>query len=114
MAWFYEIRNSNNTLLKRDGGFATQDSARIAGRADAKKIKKSHQPGMQNIGTMKVGQNAEMPTRYRSSFYHLAGRAKLQRREVNSPSLSDKPPRYYPAGAPWLPSYRTRAYAVPA
>jgi hypothetical protein len=37
MAWFYEIRNSNNTLLKRDGGFATQDAAKCAVRADAKK-----------------------------------------------------------------------------
>jgi hypothetical protein len=63
MAWFYEIRNSSDTLLKRDGGFATQDAAKSAVRANAKKIKKSHQPGMQNIGTMKVGQNAEMPTR---------------------------------------------------
>jgi hypothetical protein len=39
MAWFYEIRGSNNILLKRDDGFATQDAATIAGRADAKKIK---------------------------------------------------------------------------
>jgi hypothetical protein len=63
MAWFYEIRNSNNTLLKRDGGFATQDAAKIAVRADAKKIKKSRQLGVPDIGTMMVGQNAEMPTR---------------------------------------------------
>jgi hypothetical protein len=39
MAFFYEIRNSNNAVLKRDGGFATQDAAKIAGRADAKKMK---------------------------------------------------------------------------
>jgi len=30
MAWFYEIRNSNNAVLKRDGGFATQDAGRVA------------------------------------------------------------------------------------
>jgi len=24
MAWFYEIRSSNNAVLKRDGGFATK------------------------------------------------------------------------------------------
>jgi hypothetical protein len=41
MAWFYEIRSSNNAVLKRDGGSATQDAAKIAGRADAKKIKNS-------------------------------------------------------------------------
>jgi len=38
MAWFYEIRTSSNAVLKRDGGFATQDAATTAGRADAKKI----------------------------------------------------------------------------
>jgi hypothetical protein len=30
-------------VLKRDGGFATQDAAKTAGREDAKKIKNSHQ-----------------------------------------------------------------------
>src|SRR6202035_4577847 len=28
MAWFYEIRSSINTLLKRDGGFPTQEAAK--------------------------------------------------------------------------------------
>jgi hypothetical protein len=37
VAWFYEILNSNNTLLKRDGGFDTQDAAKIAGREDRRK-----------------------------------------------------------------------------
>jgi hypothetical protein len=63
MAWFYEIRGSNNTLLKRDGGFATQDAAKIAGREDAKKIKNSRQPGGPSVGTIMVGQNSEKPTR---------------------------------------------------
>ena len=63
MSWFYEIRGSNNTLLKRDGGFATQDAAKIAGRADAKKIKNSRQLGVPSVGTIMVGQNAEKPTR---------------------------------------------------
>jgi hypothetical protein len=40
-----QLGGSNNTLLKRDGGFATQDAAKIAGRADAKKIRNSSQPG---------------------------------------------------------------------
>jgi hypothetical protein len=64
MAWFYEIRNPNNTVLKRDGGFATQDAAKIAGRADAKKIKNTRQPGGPNVGRIMVGQDAEKPTRY--------------------------------------------------
>jgi hypothetical protein len=37
--WFYEIRNSNNAVPKRDRGFPTQDAAKIAGREDAKKMK---------------------------------------------------------------------------
>ena len=44
MAYFYEIRSADNTLLKRDGGFATQDAAKTAGREDAKKMKNSPQP----------------------------------------------------------------------
>ena len=35
MAYFYEIRSSNDTVLKRDGGFAIQDAAKIAGREGA-------------------------------------------------------------------------------
>jgi len=35
VAWFYEIRDTNNRVLKRDGGFADQDTAKIAARPDA-------------------------------------------------------------------------------
>jgi hypothetical protein len=31
MARFYEIRSSSNSVLKRDGGFPTQDAAKIGG-----------------------------------------------------------------------------------
>ncbi len=64
MAFFYEIRSADSTLLKRDGGFASQDAAKTAGREDAKKIKNSRKPGGPNVGTILVGQNAEKPTRY--------------------------------------------------
>ncbi len=64
MAWFYEIRNSNNAVPKPEGGFATQDAAKIAGRADAKKMKNLPQPGKPDVGPILVGQNAEKPTRY--------------------------------------------------
>lgn len=64
MAWFYEIRSTNNTMLKRDGGFPTRDTAKIAGREDAKKMKNSRQPGRQDVGRIMVGQNAEKPTQY--------------------------------------------------
>jgi hypothetical protein len=64
MAWFYEIRGLDNVLLKRDGGFASQDAAKIAGREDAKKMKNSRQRDKPDIGRIMVGQNAEKPTRY--------------------------------------------------
>ncbi len=64
MAWFYEIRSADNTVLKRDGGFATQDAARIAGRADAKKMKNSRQPDRPDVERIMVGQNAGQPTQY--------------------------------------------------
>jgi hypothetical protein len=61
MAFFYEIRNSNNAVLKRDGGFATQDAAKIAGREDAKKMKNMHQPDRPDVGRIRVGRNAGRP-----------------------------------------------------
>jgi len=64
LAFFYEIRSSTNAVLKRDGGFATQDAAKIAGREDAKKMKNSRQPDSPDVGRIMVGQNAEKATRY--------------------------------------------------
>jgi len=64
MAWFYEIRDSGDTVLKRDGGFASQDAAKIAGRADAKKMKNSRQPDRPDVERIMVGHNAEKATRY--------------------------------------------------
>jgi hypothetical protein len=63
MAWFYEIRSSNNAVLKRDGGFATQDAAKTAGREDAKKMKSSRQPDRPDVERILVGQNREEATR---------------------------------------------------
>ncbi len=45
MAYFYEIRSADNTLLRRDGGFANQGTAKEAARADAKKMKSAPKPG---------------------------------------------------------------------
>jgi hypothetical protein len=64
MAWFYEIRSSNNDVLKRDGGFSTQDSAKTAGREDAKKMKNMRQPDRPDVERILVGQNAEKATRH--------------------------------------------------
>jgi hypothetical protein len=63
MAWFYELRSSDNVVLKRDGGFAGQDAAKSAARADAKKMKMSPGPERAKVGTVLVGQNTEKPTR---------------------------------------------------
>jgi hypothetical protein len=63
MAWFYEIRSPNNAVLKRDGGFATQDAAKTAGREDAKKMRNVRQPDRPDVGRTMVGQNAEKATR---------------------------------------------------
>jgi hypothetical protein len=50
-------------VLKRDGGFATQDAAKIAGREDAKKMKNMRQPDRPDVARIMIGQNTEMPTR---------------------------------------------------
>jgi hypothetical protein len=63
MAWFYEIRSSDNAVLKRDGGFATQDAATIAARADAKRLKAVRKPNRPDIARLLVGQNTQPPTR---------------------------------------------------
>jgi hypothetical protein len=64
MAWFYEIRSSDSTVLKRYGGFPTQDAAKIAGREEAKKMKTLRQPDKPDVGRIMVGQNTEKPTQY--------------------------------------------------
>ena len=63
MSFFYEIRSSDNTVLKRDGGFASQDAAKLAAREDAKKMKNMRQPDRPDVGRIMVGQNAEKATR---------------------------------------------------
>jgi hypothetical protein len=63
MAYFYEIRSADNTVLKRDGCFPTQDAAKTAGREDAKRMRKSRQT-RPDVGRILVGQNAEKVTRY--------------------------------------------------
>jgi hypothetical protein len=63
MAFFYEIRSADNNILKRDGGFATQDAAKMAAREDAKKMKNSRLPNRPDVGRIMVGQNAEKATR---------------------------------------------------
>ena len=63
MAWFYEIRGSDSTVLKRDGGFATKEAAKITALADAKRMKNPPEPVKRTIGKVLVGQNTQKPTR---------------------------------------------------
>jgi hypothetical protein len=64
MSWIHEIRNSNIAVIKRDGGFPTQDATKIAGRELAKKMRNSCLPDKPDVGRILVGQNAEKVTRY--------------------------------------------------
>jgi hypothetical protein len=64
MSFFYEIRGADNTVLKRDGGFASQDAAKMAAREDAKKMKAAPKSDRPDVGRILVGQNAEKPTRH--------------------------------------------------
>ena len=66
MTWFYEIRSSTNAVLKRNGGFPTQDAAKIAGREDAKRMKNQREPDRPDVGRILVGQSVEKLTRYYS------------------------------------------------
>ena len=63
IASFNEIRSSNNAVLKREGGFAAQDTEKNAGREDAKKMKNMRQQDRPDVGRIMVGQNAEKATR---------------------------------------------------
>ncbi len=63
MSFFYEIRSTDNTVLKRDGGFASQDAAKMAAREDAKRMKNAPSVNRSNVGRILVGQNAEKATR---------------------------------------------------
>ena len=63
MAWRYEIRDSNDSVAKSEGGFATQEAAQVAGSEEAKKLKSSGAlPGV-GTGTVTTAQDSEAPTR---------------------------------------------------
>ena len=61
MSFFYEIRSPDNVVLKRDGGFPSQEAAKEAAREDAKRLKAVPKP--QQVGRILVGQNTDRPTR---------------------------------------------------
>jgi hypothetical protein len=61
IAYFYEIRSADNTVLKRTGGYPDREAATEAARADAKRLKAVPKPPP--VGRILVGQNAEKATR---------------------------------------------------
>ena len=61
MSFFYEIRSSDNTVLKRTGGYPDREAATEAARADAKRLKAVPKPP--TVGRILVGQNTDQPTR---------------------------------------------------
>ena len=63
MAWFYEIRTPQESVLKREGGFSSADAAKTAVRADAKRLKACWQPGEPQVGQLLIGQNMEKANR---------------------------------------------------
>ena len=63
MSYFYEIRSSTDVVLNRDGGFASQDAAKIAPREDAKKMENMREQVRADVGSILVGENAEKATR---------------------------------------------------
>ena len=61
MAYFYEIRTADDTVLKRTSGFPDREAATEAARADAKRLKAVPKPPP--VGRILVGQNADQSTR---------------------------------------------------
>jgi hypothetical protein len=61
VSFFYEIRSTTDTVLKRDGGFPSQEAAKEAARADAKRLKAVPKPP--TLGRILVGQSAAPLTR---------------------------------------------------
>jgi hypothetical protein len=63
MAWFYEIRDSNNVVTETGKGFATHSAAIAAGRKRARELKTSGSLSGGGVGSVGTHQDAEVPTR---------------------------------------------------
>jgi hypothetical protein len=64
LSFFYEIRSSDNTVLKRTSGFPDREAATVAAREDAKKLKLSKHLGVPMVGKILVGRSVEQATRH--------------------------------------------------
>jgi hypothetical protein len=63
MAWFYEIRDSNNVVAETEKGFATHNAAIAAGRKKARELKAAGSLPGGGVGTVGTGQDSNLPTR---------------------------------------------------
>ena len=61
MAWFYEIRDSNNTVAATGKGFATHSAAMTAGRRKARELKAAGSLPGGGVATIKAWQPSEVP-----------------------------------------------------
>jgi hypothetical protein len=60
VAWFYEIRDSNNIVLATGKDFDTNGAAMTAGRKKARELKASGSLPGGGVATVKAGQNSEV------------------------------------------------------
>jgi hypothetical protein len=60
MEWFYEIRDSNNTVAATGKGFATQNAAMVAGRKKARQLKAAGSLPGGGVATIKASQHSEV------------------------------------------------------
>jgi hypothetical protein len=59
VAWFYEIRDSNNAVMETGKGFATLKAAMAAGRKRARELKASGSLPGSGVGTVGAGHDSE-------------------------------------------------------
>jgi hypothetical protein len=87
-------------VLKREGGFASQDAAKIAGREDAKKMKNMPQPDKVDVGRILVENIRRKPRGKNSQFvatklrYLWAAVTKTSLVELASTSATNHSPEY--------------------
>ena len=61
MAWFYEIRDSKDKVVSKEEGFATQEAAMAAGKAEAERLKRTGNIPGSGFGTVTAGQDSSAP-----------------------------------------------------
>ena len=60
VAWFYEIRDSNNVVEAMGKGFDTDKAAMAAGRKKARELKASDSLPGGGVATVRAGQDSEV------------------------------------------------------